>query len=155
MDDFNSIVVEGNLVRDPVVKETPKGSRVCAMSIAVNRYYKDSEGDKQKEVSFFDIETWGTLAEACGKYCDKGRGIRVVGRLKQNRWQDMEGKTQSRVKIVAEHVDFKPKFIKDKSADDSENGSAKQDLLDLAEAAAAQHEAQNTDEPDTDIPAVF
>ena len=42
----------------------------------------------------------------------KGRGVRVVGRLKQDRWADQEGKNHDRVKIVAEHVEFKPVFNK-------------------------------------------
>jgi single-strand DNA-binding protein len=46
----------------------------------------------------------------CKEYLTKGRGVRVVGRLKQDRWQDSDGKTRSKVHIVAEHVEFKPKF---------------------------------------------
>jgi len=61
-----------------------------------------------KEVSFFDVSTWTRLAEVCGEYLKKGRGVRVVGRLKQDRWTDPDGKPHSRVEIVAEHVEFRP-----------------------------------------------
>jgi len=59
-------------------------------------------------VSYFDIEAWARLGSACAQNLKKGRGVRVVGRLKQDRWTDTEGKSHSRVKIVAEHVEFKP-----------------------------------------------
>jgi single-strand DNA-binding protein len=48
----------------------------------------------------------------CGEYLKKGRGVRVVGRLKQDRWTDPDGKPRSRVEIVAEHVEFKPQIKK-------------------------------------------
>jgi single-strand DNA-binding protein len=63
------------------------------------------------------VTTWTRLAEVCGECLKKGHGVRVVGRLKQDRWTDADGKTHSRVHIVAEHVEFKPQFKKDKGAD--------------------------------------
>jgi single-strand DNA-binding protein len=117
MNNLNSILIEGNLVRDPLLRSTPKGTQICSLSLASNRYYKQDTGF-EKEVSFFDVETWAKLAEACYAKGKKGRGVRVVGRLKQNRWNDPDGKTRSRVTIVAEHVEFRPEFKKDtKTAD--------------------------------------
>jgi single-strand DNA-binding protein len=109
MNSLNSILVEGNLVRDPVVTQTPKGTNVCSFAVASNRFYK-TDDELQKEVSFFDVEVWAKLAESCSEYLKKGRGVRVVGRLKQDRWTDAEGKNHSKVKIVGEHVEFKPEF---------------------------------------------
>ncbi|MCL2067481.1 MAG: single-stranded DNA-binding protein [Treponema sp.] len=111
MNNLNSILIEGNLVRDPLLRSTPKGTQVCTMSLASNRFYKQDSGF-EKEVSFFDVETWAKLAEACYNKGHKGRGVRVVGRLKQDRWNDSEGKPHSRVTIVAEHVEFRPEFKK-------------------------------------------
>jgi single-strand DNA-binding protein len=62
----------------------------------------------QEEVSYFDVESWGKLAETVADTGHKGRGVRVVGRLKQNRWTDQEGRNQSRIVIVAEHIEFRP-----------------------------------------------
>ena len=64
MNCLNSILVEGNVVREPIFKETPKGNRVCSFSVASNRYFKQDDGFGQ-ETSFFDVETWGKLAENC------------------------------------------------------------------------------------------
>jgi single-strand DNA-binding protein len=120
MNNLNSILIEGNLVRDPMLRSTPKGTQVCTMSLASNRYYRQDSGF-EKEVSFFDIESWAKLAEACYSKGKKGRGVRVVGRLKQNRWSDPEGKSHSRVTIVAEHVEFRPEFKKDAKQSAPEN----------------------------------
>lgn len=109
MNQLNSIIVEGNVTRDPEFKETAAGHKICIIPLAVNRFFKTSSGDGVKEVSYFDIETFGKMAENCKKNAEKGRGLRVVGRLKQNRWTDNEGKNRSSVAIVAEHIEFKPR----------------------------------------------
>ncbi len=111
MNSLNSILVEGNIVADPVVGTTPAGTPVCTFSVASNRFYKEKgESDFTKETSFFKVETWARLAESVSDLGKKGRGVRVVGRLKQNRWVDSNGKNNSEIIIVAEHVEFKPEF---------------------------------------------
>ena len=107
MNNLNSVLLEGNLTRDPELRYTPKGTAVCSFAIATNRYYKQ-EDELQQEVSYFEITTWMRLAEVCGEYLRKGRGVRVVGRLKQDRWSDPEGQNRSKVYVVAEHVEFRP-----------------------------------------------
>jgi len=111
MNNLNSILIEGNLVRDAEYRTTPKGTPVCKISLASNRFFKQESG-MEKEVSFFDVEAWGKLAENVSNLGRKGRGIRVVGRLKQERWQNGEGKAVSRIIIVAEHIEFRPEFKK-------------------------------------------
>jgi single-strand DNA-binding protein len=112
MNNLNSILIEGNLVRDPLFRTTSKGTSLCTFSLASNRYYKQDSGLEQ-EVSFFDVEAWSKLAENCYHLGHKGRGVRVVGRLKQSRWNGTDGKTHSRVSIVAEHVEFRSDFKSD------------------------------------------
>lgn len=112
MNNLNSVLLEGNLTRDPELRYTPKGTAVCNFSIACNRSYKQDE-QRQQEVSFFDVTTWSRLAEICAEYLVKGRGVRVVGRLKQDRWDDDSGQRRSRVGVIAEHVEFKPQRRED------------------------------------------
>lgn len=107
MNNLNSVLLEGNLTRDPELRYTAKGTAVCRFSIACNRSYKQ-EDQRQEEVSYFDVTTWSRLAEICAEYLVKGRGVRVVGRLKQDRWEDDSGNRRSRVEVIAEHVEFKP-----------------------------------------------
>lgn len=106
MNHLNSILIEGNLTADPVLSETPNGTTVCSFAIASERFIKREEG-LEKQVSFFDIVSWGRLAESCAENLSKGRGVRVVGRLTQDRW-DSDGMHHARVKIIAEHVEFRP-----------------------------------------------
>ncbi len=135
MNSLNSILMEGNLTKDPELKKTAKGTSICTFTVASNRYYKQDD-EQQQEVSFFPVEVWAGLAETCSQYLRKGRGVRVVGRLKQDRWQDQDNKNHERFKIVGEHVEFKPLFMKngkegkgDAKSDNNDTSSSEDDLL--------------------------
>ncbi|MCL2373867.1 MAG: single-stranded DNA-binding protein [Treponema sp.] len=119
MNNLNSILIEGNMVRDPLLRTTSKGTLVCSFSIASNRFFKQ-DSNLEKEVGFFDVEAWGKLANACANHGRKGRGVRVVGRLKQDRWVGSDGKNHTKVAIVAEHVEYRPDFKK--TGESSESG---------------------------------
>jgi single-strand DNA-binding protein len=115
MNNLNSILIEGNLVRDPLYRTTPKGTHVCTFTLASNRYFKQ-DSNFEKEVGYFDVETWSRLADSCYNQGHKGRGVRVVGRLKQDRWNGPDGKPRSRISIVAEHVEFRPEARAEEAA---------------------------------------
>ena len=121
MNNLNSVLIEGNLVRDPEYRTSPKGTAVCKITVASNRYYRQ-DGGMEKEASYFGVETWGETAESVNSLGRKGRGVRVVGRLKQERWQNKEGKAVSRVIIVAEHVEFRPEQRKGGSETEEDAG---------------------------------
>lgn len=108
MNNLNTTMIEGNLVKDAILLEPVEGFKVCKFSVAVNRRYKNKSNQNVEEVSFFNIESYGKEAEFCHKNGTKGKSIRVVGRLKQDTWKSESGKVESRVYIVAEHVEFKP-----------------------------------------------
>ena len=72
------------------------------------RTYK-LDGAPVEEVSFIEATTSGKLATVCAEHLSKGRGVRLVGRIKQERWEDVEGESRSKVVIVAEHVEFQPR----------------------------------------------
>ncbi len=129
MNNLNSVLIEGNLTRDPELSYTGKGTAVVKLGVANNRWFKQ-EDELQKETSFFDVTVWGRQAEVCEQYLKKGRGVRVVGRLRQDRWQDPEGNPRSKVEIVAEHVEFRP---------ERKNGNG--EGQDESEPAAAEAEA--------------
>jgi single-strand DNA-binding protein len=118
MNNLNSVLIEGNLTQDPELNVIPSGRSVCHFSIASNRYYRNSDKELVSEVSYVNVDTWGALAENCGKYLEKGRGVRVVGRLKQDRWQGEDEKIRERYVVVAEHVEFHPIRNKNGSIDD-------------------------------------
>ncbi len=107
MRNLNSVLIEGNLPNDPEAKPVANGTSLCRFSIAYNRSYKTAE-ELRDEVSFFNIEVWGDRAAPCINYLQKGKMVRVIGRLKQDRWETSEGNRRERISIVAEHVEFGP-----------------------------------------------
>jgi single-strand DNA-binding protein len=136
MNQLNSLILEGNITREPEVKETAHGCKVVKIPLAVNRWYKNADGQGVEEVSYFDVETYGKMAEYCETRSEKGRGLRVVGRLKQDRWKTPEGKNTSRVSIIAEHIEFKPRIEKK-----TEVGGELKDIAEATAAAAAESAA--------------
>lgn len=123
LNNLNSVLLEGNLVKDPELEYTSKGTAYCKFTIASNRFYKQDK-EYLKEVSFFEVITWSKQAELCGEYLSKGRGIRLVGRIKQDRWKGQDGKSKSRISVIADHVEFKPSFKKDNQETDTQNTKA-------------------------------
>lgn len=108
MNPLNSVLIEGNACRDAELKFSNTGTAMCKISLAVDRYYKSDAGF-DKEVSFFDVDTFGQLAKTCAEKCRKGTSLRVSGRLRQNRWTGADGVNRSNVLIVADHVEFRQK----------------------------------------------
>jgi single-strand DNA-binding protein len=110
MNDLNSVLIEGNMIRDPLSKyDEDEKKYVTTFTIASNRYFNEGSGI-EKEVNFFDIEADGRLAAGVTEIGKKGKGVRIVGRLRQDRWDDDENKHHSRVVIVPEHIEFRPDF---------------------------------------------
>ena len=136
MNALNQIILEGNVVKQAEKKQSSTGLSIYTFPIAVNRRYKSLSGQTVDEVSYFEVDTFGTLADKCAQWCPKGRGIRVVGRLKQNRWKDESGKMHNSVRIIAEHVEFKP------SAAKKDGSPQKQNIAMLQEAAIANLEEE-------------
>ena len=114
MNNLNSVLLEGNMVRDPMSRTTERGTPVCTFTIASNRFYRQ-DSVIEREVCFFDIEAWGNLADTCENTGRKGRGVRVVGRLKQDRWTGVDGKNHSKIVIVAEHIEYRPYLTREET----------------------------------------
>ncbi len=102
---LNMVQLIGNLTKDPESKQA--GSHTIAQfAIAVNRRSKSADGQAKEDVSFFDCEAWNKTGELVMQYLKKGRTVLVVGRLQQDRWEGQDGQKRSKVKIVAENVQF-------------------------------------------------
>ncbi|MBR1638250.1 MAG: single-stranded DNA-binding protein [Treponema sp.] len=146
MNQTNSIIIDGNLVKDGVFSEPKQGFKVCRLTVAVNRWYKNENGEAVDKVSYFDVETYANSAEFCSKYAKKGLPVRVVGRLQQDRWTTKEGKMDSKVYVVAEHVELlkKPFAETEKKREEgipAGDAKAGEGELVMQEAQEAQEEA--------------
>ena len=105
MASFNKVILMGNLTRDPELRYTPNGQAVCEFTIAMNHKYTTG-GQEREEVCFVDIVVWARRAESCGKYLKKGSPALVEGRLKQDTWEDKEGRKRSKIRVNADNVQF-------------------------------------------------
>ena len=100
------VTLVGNLTRDPELRQTPSGTSVCQLGVAVNSSYKDSTGQWVEKPNFFDVVVWGAQGENCARYLSKGRQVAVDGRLDQRSWEAQDGGKRSRVEIIADTIMF-------------------------------------------------
>jgi len=78
---YHTVILAGNLGRDPEMRYTPSGQAVTNFSVAVNDGYTNSQGERVDRTIWVRISTWGKLAEICNQYLAKGRKVLVEGRL--------------------------------------------------------------------------
>ena len=121
---LNKVFVLGNLTRDPELRQTPSGQAVCSFSIATNRFYTDSSGQKQQQTEFHNIVAWGRQAEIVNQYLRRGSPVLVEGRLQTRSWQDQQGAKHWRTEIIAERVQLGPKGTSGSPRDDSNQDRA-------------------------------
>jgi single-strand DNA-binding protein len=78
---YHTIIVVGNVGRDPEMRYTPNGQAVTSFSVATSRNYTNSGGQQVKETIWFRISAWGKQAETCNTYLKKGSKVLIEGRL--------------------------------------------------------------------------
>lgn len=103
---LNKMLVIGNLGSDPEMRYTPNGNPVTSFSLATNRTYTASDGERREETEWFRIVAWNQLAERCNQYLTKGGRVYVEGRLKSSTWTGQDGQSRSRNEIIANVVLF-------------------------------------------------
>ena len=100
---LNKAILIGRLTKDPVIRYLPSGTPVTEFGLVWNRRFKSGEEWKE-ESHFFDIKAYGALAENLATRLSKGYMVVVEGRLNQERWTGQDGKSYSKVRIVADSV---------------------------------------------------
>lgn len=120
---LNSIYLIGNLTRDMELKYSSNGLAIGKSSIAVNKEYKKGD-DWTKEVSYFNFVVFGKAAEFLNERLTKGKQIFIDGSLKQNRWQDQEGKAKNEISIIVNTINI-IENINNKNSSNSENNDNK------------------------------
>jgi single-strand DNA-binding protein len=101
---LNKVMIIGNLGRDPEMRYTPSGQAVTQFTVAVNRNYKDSQGEWQEETEWFRIVAWAQLAERTAENLRKGRKVYVEGRLQTRQWEDQSGQKRYTTEVIAQTV---------------------------------------------------
>jgi len=102
---LNKVMIIGNLTRDPEARKTNDGTSVAKFGLAINRKWKDQQGQQKEETTFVDVDVWGNSADFCRDYLRKGNRVFVEGRLKLDQWTDQQtGQNRQRLGVVAVSV---------------------------------------------------
>ena len=155
MASLNKVLLIGNLTRDPEVRMMSNGRPVCNFGLALNRSYKDSDGNRKEETTFVDVECFGPRAEAVGRFFSKGRSIFVEGRLKLDQWESKEGEKRSALRVVLDNFEFVDSKQDGPGAAvrSSDNANASQTDKKVSESTPPpQKESSNDPDLDEDVP---
>ncbi|MFA3782562.1 single-stranded DNA-binding protein [Melioribacteraceae bacterium 4301-Me] len=126
MPEINSVIVAGNLTKDPVFRQTSNNTPVVNFHIAANRRYKDSSNQWQEDVCYVGVVAWNKLADSCRDRLKKGSAVLIDGEMQSRTFKTEDGKNRTIVEIKAKRIQFLNKFNK------SGNGTA-EDTVDAVE----------------------
>ena len=101
---MNKVFLIGNLTRDPEISETNGGVSVCHFTIAVNRSYTSSDGERQTD--FFNVTAWRGLADTVARYTKKGSKVAVAGSIQIRNYDDNQGVRRTAVDVIAQDIEF-------------------------------------------------
>jgi single-strand DNA-binding protein len=103
---MNKVVIVGNLGKDPETRMTKTGSAVCNFPVATSNVWKDENGERQEQTQWHSIVAFGTQADTCGKYLNKGRQVAIDGEIRYRSYENDEGEKKYVTEIVANKVEF-------------------------------------------------
>jgi single-strand DNA-binding protein len=103
---INHIIITGNLVANPVLRETNTGTPVATATIANNEFFNDDQGERQQVTTFVDVTVWGKSGENFVSLVKKGQEIIIEGQLRRNDWESEDGQRHSKHFLKAESWQF-------------------------------------------------
>ncbi len=132
---YHTIIIVGNLGKDPEMRYTPSGQAVTSFSVATNRKYTSSNGEQVNETIWFRVSAWGKTAEICNQYLKKGSKVLVEGRLTPDKntggpriWQKQDGTSGASFEVTAGTV----RFLTSRGEGDSGGGAPVTDASDFS-----------------------
>jgi len=147
MANINQIFLLGNLTRDPEIRYTNEGMAITEMNIAINKRWKDPDGEENINTDFFNITAWNHLAENCANNLKKGDRIFAGGHINLRTWENKDGKKFNIISISADVVGLSLEFAKK-----PDNGNVKEDIkknIKKADGTVKKDKFSNTgEEPD-------
>ncbi len=104
---INSVVISGNLTRDPELRATSSGMNVLKMGVAVNDRRKNQQTGEWEDVpNFVDVTVFGARGEALSRFLSKGSKVAIQGKLRWSQWESQAGEKRSKLEVVADEVEF-------------------------------------------------
>lgn len=117
---LNRVILIGRLTKDPDLRYTQSGVAVCSFTLAVDRPFKNSAGEK--EADFINTIAWRQLGEASANYLKKGRLAAVEGRMQVRNYENSEGKRVYVTEVIADNVRFLESSGGNNSSSSSQSG---------------------------------
>ena len=125
---LNKMMIIGHLGRDPEMRYTPSGRPVTTFSVATTRSWHSADGERHEETEWFNIVSWGSLAEICNQHLRKGQQVYVEGRLQTRRWEDSEGNKHYTTELVAKEMIILGEKRESYMAEDADEDSGGEEL---------------------------
>ena len=116
---MNKVVLVGRLTKDVELRTTPQGVSVCSFTVAVNRRFKNANGEY--EADFINCVAWRQTAEFLSKYFSKGRMVGISGSIQTRSWEK-DGERRYATEVLAEEA-----YFVDSKSSDSNSGSRQSD----------------------------
>ena len=118
MPNLNRVQIIGRLGKDPEARTTKNGSAVVSFPVAVDRLWRNRDGESRKETDWFTVDAWGKLGQICQKFLGKGRLVFIEGRLLTQRWEQ-EGEIRYYTKVIAGSMQMldRPKEVEEHEAE--------------------------------------
>ena len=126
MPELNSVIVAGNLTKDPTFRETSNKTPVVNFHIAVNRRYKDSANQWQEDVCYVGVVAWNKLAESCKNRLQKGSAVLIEGELQSRTFKTDDDKHRTVVEIKAKRIQFLNKLKKNAETSSPASGEVEE-----------------------------
>lgn len=156
---FNKAILMGNLVRDPEVRYTTSKQAVAKFTVAVNRQWKNKDGELKEQVDFIPVVVWGQQGENCERYLSKGSPVFVEGRIQVRSYEATTGERRWVTEIIAQDVTFlgtrkESDSFSSHEADQAprggnlrEKGFGDEFVMDISEVDGAKDEGEDADIP--------
>jgi single-strand DNA-binding protein len=103
---MNKVLLIGNVGADPEMRFTPSGIPVTSFSVATNRMFTSSDGERKQETTWFRVVTFRKQAESCSQFLTKGQRVYVEGSLRTRVWEGQDGQKRTTVEVLADRVLF-------------------------------------------------
>jgi single-strand DNA-binding protein len=125
MPELNSVIIAGNLTKDPIFRQTTNGTPVVNFSVASNRRFRDKNDEWKEDVCYVGIVAWNRLAESCRDKLRKGNAVLVDGELQSRTFKTEDGTNRTIVEVKARRIQFlnrkKPRDDSDSDTNETDN----------------------------------
>ena len=128
---INVCQIMGNVGADPEMRYTAVGRAITTFRVAVNRRWRDTEGQLQEKVEWFRCVTWGRLAEIANQYVQKGSPVYVAGRLETRSFEGADGQVKYVTEIVANDLVLLPRGNGHQSAGEESEVAEEEELEEI------------------------